>query len=343
MSDGTAVYDPRVLARVRHLHLRARVLTNSYLMGEHRSRRVGQAVEFADYQEYLPGMDLRGLDWRVWARSDRYVVKRFETETELPCNLVLDLSADLGTGQGARHRRAAELPDLDRSKAGYAITLMATLAYYLHCHGEPVGLEIVGGEGMSFRSLPPRSSRNHLRLIFMALATARPSGRADLASALARVGARTRRRSLVAIATDGMEEPSTWLPSLGAFARRGADLRLFHLYDAREWALDFSRPAMFYSPEGGEELAVDPLGAQSAFDEVVREYVEEVRSGVVRWGGRHVLVPTHQPMDLVIRDAILDAGPGRVDAGPGRVDAGAGRVDSGAAQAASPVRSGGSS
>ena len=90
-----AVWDPEVLARVRHLHLRARRLTDAMLMGEHRSRRVGQAVEFADYQEYLPGMDLRHLDWRVLARSDRLVVRRFETETQLPCTLVLDLSGDL--------------------------------------------------------------------------------------------------------------------------------------------------------------------------------------------------------------------------------------------------------
>lgn len=324
MTDGAAVYDPRVLARVRHLHLRARVLTTSFLMGEHRSRRVGQAVEFADYQEYLPGMDLRGLDWRVWARSDRYVVKRFETETELPCNIVLDLSGDLGTGQGATHARAAELPDLDTSKAGYAITLVATLAYYLHCHGEPVGLEIVGGEGMTFRSLPPRAGRNHLQMLFLALASARPSGRADLLPALSRVGSRTRRRSLVALVTDGMEEPSTWLPALGAFARRGADLRVFHLYDAREWALDFSRPAMFFSPEGGEDLAVDPQGAQDAFEEVVREYVAEVRAGVVRWGGRHLLVPTDRPMDIVIRDAILMHGDAGRAAADGPVRAGGG-------------------
>lgn len=309
--DGVAVYDPEVLARVRHLHLRARTLTTSLLMGEHRSRRVGQAVEFADYQEYLPGMDLRGLDWRVWARTDRYVVKRFETETELPCNVVLDLSGDLSTGERARHKRAhASFPDLDRSKAGFAITLAATLLYFLHRHGEPVGLEIVAGEGMTFRSLPPRSGRNHLQLLFLMLASARPHGRADLLPALTRVGSRIRRRSFVAVITDGMEEPARWLPAMGAFARRGVDLRLFHLYDSQEWRLDFSRPALFFSPEGGEELAVDPHGASEAFGEVVREYVDEVRSGVVRWGGRHILVPTDQPMDLVIRNAILDTGSG---------------------------------
>jgi len=272
-------------------------------MGEHRSRRVGQAVEFADYQEYLPGMDLRGLDWRVWGRTDRYVVKRFETETELPCSVVLDLSADLATGEAAG---GASLPDLEGSKAGYAITLAATLLYFLHRHGEPVGLELVAGEGMSFRSLPPRAGRNHLQLCFLNLAMSRPRGRAELLAALNRVGRRTRRRAFVGVITDGMEEPGEWLPALGAFVRRGADLRLFHLRDSQEWRLDFGRPAMFFSPEGGADLPVDPHVAREAFAEVAQEYVDEVRSGVVRWGGRYVPVATDQPMEQVIRRAVAD-------------------------------------
>ena len=289
-----------MLARVRHLHLRAQMLTRALLMGEHRSRRVGQAVEFADYQPYLPGMDTRGLDWRVWARTDKFVVKRFETETELPCTMVLDLSGDLKTGSTAAHA----YPDLDRSKAGYAITLAATLLYFLHLHGEPVGLEIVAGDGMLHRSLPARSGRNHLQLIFLMLASSRSSGVADLRSALQRVGSRTRRRCWVGVITDGMEEPSNWLPALGAFARRKADLGLFHVYDSREWKLDFDRPSVFYSPEGGRELPVDPAGAQADFSEVVEEYVEEVRGGVVRWGGRYLRVPTDRPLENVLDAAI---------------------------------------
>lgn len=317
VTNERSMYDPYVLARVRHLHLRARTLTEALLMGEHRSRRVGQAVEFADYQEYLPGMDLRGLDWRVWARTDRHVVKRFETETELPCTVVLDLSGDLETGDRARFRRANQDPEQKGSKAGFAITLAATLLYFLHRHGEPVGLEILAGEGMPFRSLPPRAGQNHLQLMFLMLATSRPGGRADLAQTLGRVGSKTRRRGFVALISDGMEEPSLWLPALGAFARRGADVRVFHLFDSREWALAFDRPALFYSPEGGVELAVDPNGAQRAFSDVVDAYTVEVREGVVRWGGTHVLVPTDQPMDLAIRTAIRASGgsPSRVSRG----------------------------
>ncbi len=297
-------WDPAVLSRVRHLHLRARTLTDDLMMGEHRSRRVGSAVEFADYQEYLPGMDLRHLDWRVLARSDRVVIKRFETETQLPCTVVVDLSGDVGTGE----RAAGGYPPLEGSKAGYAITLAATLLYFLHRHGEPVGLEVVGGTDVAHRSLPPRGGRNHLQLLFMVLASARPGGRADLVEALGRVGARVRRRSWITVISDGMEDPQAWLPALGAFARRGADLRFLHLFDRQEWHLDFSAPALFFSPEGGDDLAVDPAGAREVFEEVVDEYVSEVRAGVVRWGGRYLLAPTDRPMEQVLRRAVLGHG-----------------------------------
>ena len=296
------VWDAVVLARIRRLHLRARHLVAAILQGEHRSRQVGQAVEFADYQEYMPGMDLRNLDWRVYARTDRYVIKRFETETEMPCSIVLDLSGDLGTGQAGR----VAYPDLERGKASYGIVLAATLLYFLHRHGEPVGLEIVAGAGTSQSSFPARGGRNHLQRLFAQLAAARPGGVADLASTLRRVGGRTRRRSWVAVITDGMEEPGRWLPALSAFARRGADVRLFHLYDRGEWSLSFRQPALFFSPEGGTELAVDPAGAASAFRDVVREYVDEVRAGVTRFGGRYLPVPTHRPLEQVLRSAILD-------------------------------------
>ena len=296
------LWDSEVLSRVRHLHLRARYLTTALLQGEHRSLRVGQAIEFADYQEYMPGMDLRGIDWRVWGRTDRHVVKRYETETELPCTIVVDLSGDLATGRNAR----TDLPDLGASKAGYALVLAASLLYFLHRHGEPVGLEIVAGNGITHRSIPPRGGRNHLQYLFLKLATVRPGGTADLRAALTRVGARTRRRSFVGVISDGMEEPSRWLSSLGAFARRGADLRFFHIFDSGEWRLEFDQPSLFYSPEGGEALAVDPQGALAAFEQVASEYQSEVERGVVKVGGRYLPVASDVPLERVIRAAVRD-------------------------------------
>jgi uncharacterized protein (DUF58 family) len=313
-------HDPAVLARVRHLHLRARVLTEALLQGEHRSRRVGSAIEFAGYREYLPGHDLRHLDWRVLARSDRLVIKTFETETELPVTIVIDLSGDLATGApgGGVWRRlgrlvrgekpsTAALPDLDHSKAGRCLTMAATLAWFFHLHREPVGLELIAGDAPVTRSLPPRSGRAHLQALTLALAAARPGGKAELGRTLAAVGDRTRRRSLVIVVSDGMEEPKTWLPAVAAFAKRRTDLRFIHVYDRREWALDFDQPARLYSPEGGAEIALDPAAARSALREVAAEYVEEVRAGIAAWGG--VYVPA--PLDLGIEDAIRRVVSGR--------------------------------
>jgi len=297
--------DPAVLSRIRHLHLRARQLTEALLQGEHRSRLVGQAVEFADYQEYQPGMDLRGLDWRVWARTDRYVVRRYETETELHSTIVLDLSGDMGTGKPM----GDALPDLEDSKAGFAICLAATLLYFLHLHGEPVGLELIGGDDIEHRSFPCRGGRSHLQTLFRTLASIRPGGIAGLNDALLNVGSRLRRRSLVLVISDGMEEPGAWLPALAAFARRKVDLRFFHLRDEREWGLDYQQPAKFYSPEGGGALSVDPVAARNAFREVSREYEMEVRGGIVRWGGRYIPTATNGELEQVIRTAITKSGP----------------------------------
>lgn len=273
-------------------------------MGNHRSRRVGQAVEFADYQEYAPGMDLRYIDWKVWGRTDRYVVRRYETETELPCVVVLDLSGDMATGETAK----GGYPELAGSKAGYAITAAATLLYWFQRQGEPVGLHIVGGEGMVHRDFPARSNRNHLQMLFLALASARPAGRADLAETLVRAGGRVKRRSWVGVISDGMEEPATWLPALGAFARRGTDLRFCHFFDRAELTLGaFERSSIFYSPEGGPDLAVDPLGVREEFATVVEEYLNEVQRGVVRFGGQYLQVSTDRGLDEMLHKLIVGA------------------------------------
>lgn len=326
MSQVAPTYDPAVLARVQRLHLKARMLTEALLQGEHRSRRVGQAIEFAGYQEYLPGHDLRHLDWRVWGRSDKLVIKTFETETELPVTVVLDLSADLATGApaptglrrlkklvtgkagGATH----DLPSLDDSKAGFALSLAATLLYYFHLHREPIGLELIAGDGPSLRSIPPRSGRGHLQALFLALAQARPGGEARLHEALVTAGERSRRRSLVLVLTDGMEEPDLWMSAVAAFGKRRTDLRFIHLYDRREWGLDLDQSARLFSPETGEEIAVDPAAARAALREVAAEYAEEVRRGITSWGGLYIPAPVNDGLESVIRRVIhgMPATPG---------------------------------
>jgi len=293
-------WDPEVLSRIHHLHLVAARVVDGLFQGGHRSLRLGPDIEFADYKEYTPGDPLRDLDWRVLARADRYVVRRYEAETDLACTLVVDASGDLGTGRRGPYGR----PPLTGTKFGYTITLAATLAYYLHRAHEPVGLAIMGGEGAPFDRVPARSGAGHLAQIFGALASLRPSGVADIAAAVGRVAPGVRRRSLVAIVSDFMEDAAAWRPSLAALARRRTDLVAFHVLDRQELELDYEDPTVFYSPEDGDELIVDAPAAREAFRGVVHEWFDEVRGGVREHRGRYYPCWTDAPLEATLRQMI---------------------------------------
>jgi uncharacterized protein (DUF58 family) len=293
-------WEPEVLARIHHLDLVARRVVEGVLHGAHKSRRIGPNVEFADYKDYSPGDPLRDLDWRVLARSDRLVVKRYEAETELACTLVLDASGDTGTGDQAVHGR---LPP-QGSKLAYGVALAATLAYFLSVHGEPVGLAILGGENVRQPWIPPRGGRQHLALLFASLASVRAGGRADLAKGVANFAPRVPRRGLVALITDFMEDAESWSPALRGLARRRADLVAFHLLDRKELSLDYDRPLVVFSPEGGQALPIDPGGDRGEFNRVVSDWFDEVRGSVVGQGGRYFPTWTDLPLEDVLRRVI---------------------------------------
>ncbi|MDP2308863.1 MAG: DUF58 domain-containing protein [Pseudomonadota bacterium] len=278
-------WDPRVLERVRHLHLHARQAVAGLWHGTQRSIHTGHDVEFADYKPYDFGDSLRDVDWRVLARTDRLVVRRYRAETELPVMIVLDASGDLGSTP---------------AKLDMALRTAATMAYLLHLDGEPVGLAIGAGEGVPIRRLPPRRGRRHLAQLFLLLASVRPAGRAGLDSLFREVGAHLGARSLVVVVSDFMEEPSTWIGSLAALTRNRVDLRAFHVWDPAELELRYDAPLKLRSPETNEELPVDPAAARALFGEVVREFFTEVRTAVQARRGRHYDVPVGADLAAVL-------------------------------------------
>ncbi len=290
-------WDAALLTRIAHLHLLARNAVDGWRHGEHRSRKTATNIEFKDYQEYSPGDPLKHLDWKVAARSDRLVIRRQEDETEVSVTLVLDCSGDLGT-------TADEPPDLQSSKLGTAIVMTATLAVFLQRHGDPVGLEILGGDGVDSRSILPRSGS--LPRIIRALAEVRPAGRAHLAGAFETIGSRLPRRSVVILISDLMEEPAEWGPQLGAMVRRGIDLRVAHLHDPAEWTLQLPGPMQLFSPEGGVDMPIDPEVARGPLAEVVDAYVAEVKQWLGRHRARHHLVPWNASMDVVLASMVGD-------------------------------------
>ncbi len=297
-------WDPDVLARVAWLQLRARQAVAGVLHGAHKSLQISSNVEFADYKEYTPGDPLRDVDWKVAARSDRMVVRRHHAESDLPATILFDASGDLGTGSRGRYKR----PPLQGSKFGTAVTLAATLAWFLSGAGEPLGLSVLAGEEPSeggaapprWPWIPARGGRAHLVQVLSQLAALRPAGRAELGASFSEVGRRLQRRSLVVVISDLMEEPATWGPALAALARRQVDLRVVHLYDRQEWGLDYREAVRFRSPEGGPALPLDPAGARDAMAEVVDGYLAEVRGFLGRNHALHLLVPTDAPLELTL-------------------------------------------
>jgi len=287
-------WDADLLARIERLHLRARRAVEGWRHGGHVSRRVSTNIEFVDHKEYAPGDPIRHLDWKVAARSDRLVIRRHQAETVVPVTLVVDVSADLGTGEGR--------PDVARSKFEAVITMAATLAVFLIDRGDPVGLEIVGGTGSFDRTIPPRP--RSLPAVIRALASAEPAGVADLATAFDRLGQRLPRRSVVIVFSDLMEEPAEWGPGLGALAARGVDCRVVHVHDPAEWELNYPGALMLFGPEGAEAVPVDPLDAQQAMKGVVEGYLEEVRHQLGRHRCRHHLTPIDAALDRVLASVL---------------------------------------
>ncbi len=306
------LWEPEVLARIRHLALVARHAVDGVQHGQHPSRALGASVEFEDYKEYAPGDPLSQLDWRVAARSDRLVVRRFRAESQLPCWIALDASADMSTGVSSLGHDGPRAP-LDGSKLGYALCLAATLAWYLTLQGEPAGLALLGGTGAPWSLLPPRTGRRHLGRMLGALASVQPHGEAQLGPGLTSLARRLQRSSLVILISDLMEEPERWGPSLRALGQRRGELRVLHLQDPGELDLRYPRVARFFSPEGGEPLPLDPAESRDAFREVVGDWRAEVERLVLSWQGHYLPIATDRPLaDPLLR--LLRTGRGRAPA-----------------------------
>ncbi len=296
-----SLVDAEALARLSTLHLRARGLAKGLRLGLHRSRRLGTAVEFADWEVYRPGLDARRIDWRVWARTDRLLVRRSHEETDLPVLVVLDASADLASGPQVP---SPGRPDLAQGKAGAAIVLAATLMVAAWDGGEPVGLELIAGK-VERRRFPPRRGQNGLAMSLGSLASVVPAGRAGLGEQLVSVASRAPHKAVVFLLTDGMEPLHDWLPALRGFAARGVDLRVLHLRDEAELRLDGVGVTWLVSPETGEERVVDAdvvrVGLRLARD----RHDSSVRDAVHALGGLWWAVDTGAPLPPVVARALL--------------------------------------
>jgi uncharacterized protein (DUF58 family) len=289
-SGGPGFIDPAALMRIKSLQMRARVVVEGFDKGLHRSPYHGFSVEFSEYRQYTPGDDPRYLDWHLFARSDRYYIKKFEDETNLRCHLVVDGSRSMGYQSGAV------------GKWDYARTAAATVAYFLSRQRDAVGL--VTFEDRVVDYIPPRARPGHLAHLLAALHR-EPAGRAtDLIAPLDEVGAATPRRGLFVLFSDLLVPVESVRTAVGNLRAAGHDVIVFRVLDPEEVHFNFDKAGQYRDAESGRELFIDPRTAASDYRRRFAEHAEELRKVCVSAGADFEQITTDRALELVLFDLL---------------------------------------
>jgi uncharacterized protein (DUF58 family) len=283
--------DPAVLMRIRSLELRVKAVMEGFFNGLHRSPFHGFSVEFSAYRQYTDGDDPRYLDWKVAARSDRYYIKLFEDETNLRCNLLVDNSRSMSFGS------------LDYTKADYAKTLAACLAWALTQQRDAAGL-IVFDEDVE-DIIPARFRHGQLRQILMALDKAEQGASTDLTKPLERVAGQVRKRGLVVLISDLLAPVDGLERNLGYLAAAGHELVVFQILDPQELNFEFDAPALFQDMESGQEIYVDPSTARKQYQERLQKHLTHVQMTCEKLGAIYELCSTDCPLEIALSEFML--------------------------------------
>ncbi len=278
--------DPQTLMTIRSLELRARAVVEGFWSGMHRSPYHGFSVEFTEYRQYTPGDDPRYLDWRVFARSDRYFIKKYEDETNLRVHLLVDQSRSMDYGSRGY------------TKLAYAATLAATLAYFLHLQGDATGLLTFDEKVREY--LPARHRAGHLRHLMLALERPASGKATDLVAPLERITTLIRKRGLVVLMSDFLAPLDRLEKNLIALTAGGQEVVVFHLVDPAELNLGIEAPALFEDVESARTLYIDPAAARGAYVKKFEAHAAALQATCRKLGISYQQLSTADPMELAL-------------------------------------------
>ena len=285
--------DPAVIARLGTMELKARTVVEGFLSGLHRSPYRGFSVEFAEYRQYLPGDDLSTLDWKVFARSDRHYVKKFEEETNVECHLLLDVSASMAYRGGA-----------PMSKIEYGSVLAGSLAYLMSRQRDATGL-IQFDDKIGVR-LPASARPGHVHSILLALERVAPGARSNLARPLHQLAEALTKRSLVVLVSDLFDDPDAVVSGLKHLRFRGTDVIVFQVLDPHEIHFPFRGPARFTDVESADVVIADPARVRDAYLAAIGALRSGYEKALRSHGIDFLTLDTSQPLDFALL-AYLDA------------------------------------
>jgi uncharacterized protein (DUF58 family) len=264
MSSAEKYLRPEVINEVARLDLRAKFIVEGFLTGLHASPFQGFSVEFSEHRKYVPGDDLKDLDWNVYAKTDKYYLKKFQAETNVTGYLVMDLSASMA------YTYRQELTKFD-----YAICLAAALGYLMIHQQDPVGLVTFDQKVRTV--LPPHSKRTQLGNILAILANLKPAGQTDIAASMHQLAALIRTKSLIMIFSDLLTDVDTLMKSLYHLRHRGNEIILFHILDEAEVHFPFEGLIEFEDVETPEKLTIDAKGMKADYLQSIAEFREHCK------------------------------------------------------------------
>ena len=278
--------DPKVLARLSGLGLHTRIPMLGSVSGGHRSPVRGSSLEFAEYRKYVPGDDIRRMDWRAWGRSDRFYIKEFEADTNLRLCLIVDTSGSLNfTVDGI-------------SKINYIKSLAGTLAYLASRQGDAVGLYCAG---KNFHTeIKPKRNATHLRIVLDELAEIKAEGETGLAESLHRAAEGIDQRALVVVISDLYIEPDILNSCFQHLRFRKHDVVTFHLLDQSEVDFDFDRPTRFVDMEGGVPIMADPSLVSKQYQQAITSYLADLETVMLDAAIDYHRVNLRDPVDEIL-------------------------------------------
>jgi len=288
MPNGDKNYfDPKVLAGISNLALRARWVVEGLMSGIHRSRAKGFSVEFEEHREYSPGDEIRRIDWKALGKFDRYYIKEYEDETNLRAYLLLDASASMNYASDGI------------TKFDYACTLTASLAYLILKQQDAAGVVTFSNRIESF--VPPRAKRDYLIQILHALENRGPAGETNVAKILEEIAGQIKRRGLIVLVSDLLDDPEQILNGLRQFRFKGNDVIVFHLLDQAELELPFEGNILFEDLEATNlQVITDPRAIRTTYRQVVQEFITNMRQQCHDNAIDYQLLSTATPLDRAL-------------------------------------------
>jgi uncharacterized protein (DUF58 family) len=292
MTDYRKYLEPSVISKIQGIDLKARLVVEGFITGLHKSPYHGFSIEFAEHRQYMPGDEIKFIDWKVFARTDRYYVKQYEDETNLRCSIIVDSTASM--------RYASEG---NISKFEYARYLAAALAFLMMKQQDAVGLALYDSAVRSY--LPARSKKSYIQEILRTLGEATPSSTTGTGAALSSIAERIGRRGLIIIMSDFFDDLATVVSALKRFRHSNHEVLVFQILDPRERDFNFRYDALFRDMETGEEMTTQPFQIKNSYSKALQDFTESLKASCRERKIDYMLLDTSQSFDTALVQYLL--------------------------------------